>query len=89
MTESTIFNHKGLAAPQIYFHKGSVRHLINELMRNVFVEQPLALPGSANYIGVCKFAVYQNSWIKAEHSIKLEWLVELTEKEKFFLIDSG
>ena len=32
--------------------KGSLSHLINQLMTEVFVEQPLALPGSAeNLVG--------------------------------------
>ena len=44
MNKSNISNYLGLAAQLRYFHKV---HLLNQLMTEVFVEQPLALPGSA------------------------------------------
>ena len=48
MTESTIFNHLDVAVPYKYFHKPWLTELINQIITKLFVEQPLALPVSAN-----------------------------------------
>ena len=50
MTGSTILNCFGVMAPKRYFKKRmteSDNELMNQLITEVFVEQPLALPGSA------------------------------------------
>ena len=44
MKGSSIYNCLGLAAPLVYLSKGS----LNESIMTMFVEQPLALPGSVN-----------------------------------------
>ena len=43
---------------KIFFTKGWLDQLMNELIKKVFVEQPLALPGSANNI----MAVFRTWW---------------------------
>ena len=43
------YNHLGLVLPKSQGRKGVI-HLTNELLKTVFVGQPLALPGSAKDI---------------------------------------
>ena len=53
MTESTISNIRAWRCRKDIFTKyDSVTYLIYERMAKVYVEQPLALPGSANYTKV-------------------------------------
>ena len=40
MTESTISNHGGGAAPLRYFHKPWISDLMNESVTKLFIEQP-------------------------------------------------
>ena len=47
MTGSTNVNHLGVTVPLRYLTKGSLIQWMNEWIREVFVEQPLASPGSA------------------------------------------
>ena len=47
MTGSTISNCLGLAVPKPREDKESLTHLMNKLIKLVFVEQPLDSPGSA------------------------------------------
>ena len=49
MIEGATSNHLGLAAPQSFAEeKDPSLTIINEIITEVFVEQPLALPGSGN-----------------------------------------
>ena len=62
MTEITISNRLGVAAPYRYFHKGWVCHIISELVmyvKEMYVKEPLALPWFAKYAFFhLKFAWY-------------------------------
>ena len=50
MIKSTICNREGLTAPYRYFHKPSLNEWINELMREVILEQPWFCPSLLNIV---------------------------------------